>query len=144
VLNIRSDNGDLFRIFSSVLESAMQHSERLVPSSPNLLSNSSEAGLPDGTFSYEPKDNLGSFCRALELKMLVYFGLFVTFYGHLVILWLFGIFFTVLVYCTTTNLATLFRRNKNVFIAMHNFKTDICLLAGCLFCVHNSKRPDSF
>jgi hypothetical protein len=52
--------------------------------------------------------------RALKGKMLVYFmavwnilrplGIY---YGHLVMLWQFGIFFPVLVYCDKKNLATL-------------------------------------
>jgi hypothetical protein len=59
--------------------------------------------------------NLGRFWRVLEWKMLVYFmpiwnksiTAFFICYAHLVILWSFGLFFPVLVYCVKKNLATL-------------------------------------
>jgi hypothetical protein len=67
------------------------------------------------------KSNLGKFWRVLQWKMLVYFMSILStlrpwkiFCGHLVyfvaiwyILWSFGVFFPVLVYCTKKNLATL-------------------------------------
>jgi hypothetical protein len=58
--------------------------------------------------------NLGKFWRVFECKMMVYFMViwnilrsFGIFYGHLAMLWYFGIFSLVLVYCDKKNLATL-------------------------------------
>jgi hypothetical protein len=72
-------------------------------------------GLPDGVYLQTKNPDLGKFWRALAWKRLVYskgvwnklrpFGIF---YGHLVILWQFGTFSTVLVYCVEKNLATLY------------------------------------
>jgi hypothetical protein len=50
---------------------------------------------------------LGKFWWALEWKMLVYFMVNRYSYGHLVMLWKFGIFPLVLVYCVNKNLASL-------------------------------------
>jgi hypothetical protein len=61
------------------------------------------------------KPCLGKFWRALEWKRFVCtlyghfeeYGHWANFYSHLVILWQFGIFSPVLVYCVKKNLATL-------------------------------------
>jgi hypothetical protein len=60
------------------------------------------------------KIKLGKFWRVLQWKILVYFKpiwstllLLEIFYGHLVYFVYFGLFFPVLIYCTTKNLATL-------------------------------------
>jgi hypothetical protein len=54
--------------------------------------------------------NLGKFWRALQLKMLVYFMEIwsISRSSGTYILWTFGIFFPILVFCTKKNLATLF------------------------------------
>jgi hypothetical protein len=63
---------------------------------------------------FKPKIPIWVNFWALEWKMMVYFMVicnslqaFGIFYGHLVMLWQFGIFSPVLVYCVKKNLATL-------------------------------------
>jgi hypothetical protein len=70
-------------------------------------------GCQMAAFFQTKNPNLGKFSRDLQWKWLVYFMAIGPFYDHLVyfaaiwyILWLFGIFFHVLVFCPKKNLAT--------------------------------------
>jgi uncharacterized membrane protein len=64
-----------------------------------------------GLFSNQ-KSQFGSILEFLRMENAgIFYGLFGAFYGHLLMLWSFGIFSLILEYCVMNNLATLLRNS---------------------------------
>jgi hypothetical protein len=104
-------------------EQKYRGTQRILPFRTLPSSSSSTYGLPmQGcrmVYFQTKKSQLGKFWRALQWKMFVYFTGIGVLYGILIylmdilnVLWQFGIFPRVLVYCTKKNLATLLRWSR--------------------------------